>query len=877
MQCLKSNNLFLNSFLSPPKNIYTAQFLLLDLQLSFKNENYMHKKRKLFLAAALLFVTTTYSQNNFWKDVPAQNIENVFAKRKVQPLQYRAIELNITAFDQFAKATPAEGAAMQPQQNNIISIPMPDGSMSRFTVVQSAIMEPALAAKFPSIKTYSGKGIDDKTAVIKIDRTRYGFHAMILSPVTGSVFIDPVDNSSVTTYLSYYKKDVKPTAFFEEPIQMVPGSSNVTGAILLGAESCIGTELRTYRLAVSCTGEYAQSLGATTKEEALSFIVTSINRVDGVYETELAIRMVLVADEDKIVFIDPATDRFKGNYNGGLLLSENQKVVTDSIGAANYDIGHVFSTGGGGVAYYAVVCNNNFKAGGVTGLDYPAGDPYDIDYVAHEMGHQFSGSHTFNTLSGACGGNGSQGFNAEPGSGSTIMAYAGICGSNDLQPHSDPQFHAVNRDEMLSYTNFGFGNTCAAITPTGNQPPVADAGRDYIIPLSTPFTVTGNGSDPDGDAVSFDWEQIDIRGPFGNWNTPAGNAPLFRSFVPSLSPLRNFPQITDVLYNYTSVGEILPSYERFINLRLTVRDNRVGGGGVCNDDMRLRAYGGSGPFAVTYPANNPVWGRGAAYTVTWDVANTNTEPINCHRVNILLSTDGGFSFPFILLAGTPNDGSQEIAIPVDAGLTSSARIKIESVGNVFYSINNGDFIIDDILPLQWLSVTAEKKGSNAALLKWNTSGENGNNYFEVERSSNATFFNKIAIVAASASFTAVHQYSYNDNLIAGTNYYRIKQVDKDGRFSYSKTVQLTVDANGVQWTIQPNPAKTRTNIAFTDISKVKTIVINNAQGKAVYKNSNPGGSSKNSIEIQLGNFAKGMYFITIVSETGTRTEKLIVN
>ncbi|HRI20816.1 MAG TPA: M12 family metallo-peptidase [Panacibacter sp.] len=837
----------------------------------------MHK-RNLFLAAAILFATATYSQDNFWKDIPRQNMEDLLSKRKIQPSKYRTVELDINAFEQFAKALPAEGSAAVAQQNNIISIPMPDGSFSRFSMVQSPIMEPPLAAKFPSLKTYSGKGIDDKTAVIKIDRTKYGFHAMILSPVTGSVFIDPVDNSSVTTYLSYYKKDVTPSAFFEAEVRMVPGSINQPDAPLLSGESCIGTELRTYRLAVACTGEYAQSLGAVTKEETLSFIVTSVNRVDGVYETELAIRMVLVANEDKVVFTNPATDPFNGNYNGGLLLSENQKVVTDSIGTANYDIGHVFSTGGGGVAYYAVVCNSNYKARGVTGLDYPAGDPYDIDYVAHEMGHQFSGSHTFNTLSGACNGNGSQGYNAEPGSGSTIMAYAGICGSNDLQPHSDAQFHAVNRDEMLGYTNFGYGNTCAVVTASGNQPPLANAGKDYIIPLSTPFTVTGTGSDPDGDAVSFDWEEIDVNGPFGNWNTPSGTAPQFRSFIPSVSPVRNFPQITDVVNNLTSVGEILPSYDRFINLRLTVRDNRYGGGGVCNDDMRIRAFGEAGPFVVTAPAGQATtWNTGGTYMVTWDVANTSKAPINCYKVNILLSADGGLSFPYTLITNTANDGSQEITVPDNVEITTSARVKVEAANSIFYNVSNSNFIIGSILPLQWLSVTAEKTGTGSALIKWSTSGESGNDYFEVERSIAGTSFNKIGTVAAGTGFAAVHQYSFNDKFIAGTNYYRIKQVDKDGRSGYSKIIQLTADANGVQWTVQPNPAKTSTTIRFTDISKVKTVLINNAQGKTIYKNNKVGNAVNNSIEIQLGSFTKGMYFITVITESGTKTEKLIVN
>ncbi|MEP7319499.1 MAG: reprolysin-like metallopeptidase, partial [Panacibacter sp.] len=449
----------------------------------------MLNKPKLLLIFSVLFATTAFSQNNFWKDVSKQSLQGPMANRKIQPLQYRTLELNIAAFDAFAKTLPAENGASQ-QQNIVLSIPMPDGSFSKFSIVSSPVMEAALAAKFPSIKTYSGKGIDDKTATIKIDRTIYGFHAMILSPVSGSVFIDPVDNSSVSNYISYFKKDVTPTYFFEEGEVINENIINQPDGVLLPeASACIGSELRTYRLVVSCTGEYSKALGATTKEEALSFIVTSVNRVDGVYETELAVRMVLVADEDKVVFINPATDPFTANNNGGALLNENQKVVTDSIGGANYDVGHIFSTGGGGVAQLGVICIGSSKAKGVTGLPYPAGDPYDIDYVAHEMGHEFGANHPFNSKQGSCKFNGVKGVNVEPGSGSTIMAYAGICYDDDLQSHSDAQFHSVSRDEILNYLINGSGKTCPVITATGNQSPVADAGPDYVIPISTPFTV----------------------------------------------------------------------------------------------------------------------------------------------------------------------------------------------------------------------------------------------------------------------------------------------------------------------------------------------------------------------------------------------------
>ncbi|WP_449399552.1 reprolysin-like metallopeptidase [Chryseobacterium wanjuense] len=454
--------------------------------------------------------------------------------------------------------------------------------------------------------------------------------------------------------------------------------------------------MRIFRFAVACTGEYAQAatgLSSPTVAQTLSAIVTSVNRVNGVYEQELAVRLVLVANESSIVFTNPATDPFTGNNDGNILIDESQAQIDAIIGSANYDVGHTFSTGGGGLAGLGVICDNTGKALGVTGSPNPVGDPYDIDYVSHEVGHQFGGPHTFNGTTGSCGGGNRDASHAvEPGSGITIMAYAGICGStNDLAPNSIPIFHT---NSFQSITETIQTTTCQVTNPVSNTAPVVNAGNDYTIPKSTPFKLTGSATDAQGNALTYCWEQNDIESA-GNWNAPTGNAPLFRSFVPDTVPYRYFPKITDVINNTVTKGEILPSYARAMEFRLTVRDNNAGCGGVANDDAKITVDGNSGPFTVTAPGTAVNWAGNSSQTITWNVANTTAAPVSCANVSILLSTDGGLTYPTTILASTPNDGSQVVTIPNVN--TNQARIMVAGVGNVFFNINPVNFTITQVL------------------------------------------------------------------------------------------------------------------------------------------------------------------------------------
>ena len=591
---------------------------------------------------------------------------------------------------------------------------MPNGNIEKFRVVESPIMEPGLAAQFPNIKTYSVKGIDDAYANGKIDWTpEFGFHGMVRS-VHGDFFIDQYCLENTKDYISYYTSD-----FIKDPSQKIPEASLITdndekksfsepGAKInaMPPATCVGIQLRRYRLAVACTGEYAvAATGSTTPTVAqtLAKIVTSVNRVNGVYETEVAVRLILVATQTNVIFTVAATDPFAGNNNAGTLINESQSVITANIGSPNYDVGHTFSTGGGGLAGLGVVCNNSQKARGITGSPSPVGDPYDIDYVAHEIGHQFAGNHTFNSTVSSCGGGNRNGSTAvEPGSGITIMAYAGICGSQDLAPNSIAYFHAISYDEIVNFTNLNGGNSCPVTTTTGNNPPVVTGSGNYVVPKSTPFVLTGSATDIDGDALTYSWEETSL-GTAGNWNS--GNKNFFMSYTPTPSPSRLFPKQSVVLSgNYTGTkGEYVPATAQTIQFRLTARDNKMGGGGVCYSINTITVSGTAGPLSVSYPdASGIVWGSSTPQTITWAVNGTNAAPVSCDSVKILISYNGGITYS-TLLGSTPNDGTELITAPTVTASILTCRIKVESKGNIFYDVSNNNFEISISVGLNSLS------------------------------------------------------------------------------------------------------------------------------------------------------------------------------
>lgn len=547
-------------------------------------------KKLLSLALLLSGTSAIQAQSPTWSAID-ENIINVSGKREIVPDKYKTYRLDIPALKSILSQAPSDQSTLIKSSPAIVSLPLPNGSIQRFHVVESPVMAPALQASFPDIRTYSVHGIDDPYASGKLDLTLYGFHGMIRSPY-GDVYIDPYCRNNVNDYISYYTADFRKPEMFRLPeAGLIKDEEDEQGSakrVAAPMAVCAGSNLRTYRLAVGCTGEYAiAATGSSSPTVVQTFnkVVTTVNRVDGVYESEVAVRLVLVPTTTLVLYTTPGTGYTTAENNSSFsLISKSQSLITSQIGSANFDIGHTFSTGGGGLANLGCVCNNSNKARGITGSPNPVGDPYDIDYVAHEMGHQFGGNHTFNANSGAgsCSGNRNASTSVEPGSGVTIMGYAGICGStNDLAAHSIAYFHAVSYDEITNFIN-GSGNSCASTTTTGNNPPVVTAPANLTTTPNTPFTLTGSATDPDGDALTYQWEEIDPgTGNGGNWNS--GSKPFFRSYAPGTSPSRSFPSAAVIASGNLqgTRGEYLPTTAQVLKFRLTVRDNKMNGGGVC--------------------------------------------------------------------------------------------------------------------------------------------------------------------------------------------------------------------------------------------------------------------------------------------------------
>ena len=639
--------------------------------------------------------------------------------RAVRPFRFDA-----RLFAAAMRAVPSEAANEVGTPSALLELPHPDGGLERFRVIESPVMAPELAAKFPEIRTYRGQGVDDPSASVRFEVSPRGFSAMVLS-AAGAWYVDPWTRGVVDVVGSYHRRDALrgDGSPFECQNPGAPGDADGPGAHEATTDlgptpfplASVGPTLRTYRLALATTGEYSVAVcgsKATTACVAAELVV-AVNRVTGIYEREVAVRMTLVANNDLVIYLEGATDPYTNN-SGSAMLGQNQDTIDARIGNANYDFGHVFSTGGGGLAYLGVICDSSMKAGGVTGSGNPTGDAFWVDYVAHEMGHQFGGNHTFNGSLGSCGGGNRAGSAAyEPGSGSTIMAYAGICGSQDLQPHSDPYFHAKSFDEITNYVS-GDGASCAASTATSNSAPAVEAGASYTIPSRTPFALTGSATDPEGDALTYGWEQFDLgtvepAPPL----VDAGNRPIFRSFNPTVSPARVFPKLSDILSGTTTYGETMPTTSRTMHFRLTVRDNRGGGGGVDSDSTTVATISTAGPFAITAPASAVIWAGGSTQTVTWNVAGTTAAPISCANVEISLSVDGGQTFPATLLASTPNDGSEAVTIPDTPTTGATARVRVACVGNVFFAISRPSFTIGTPPPPPTVSTIVPASGPTA--------------------------------------------------------------------------------------------------------------------------------------------------------------------
>ncbi|MCK7589584.1 GEVED domain-containing protein [Subsaxibacter sp. CAU 1640] len=711
--------------------------------------------------------------------------------------------------------------------------------MERFRIIEASVMDAELQARYPEIRSYAGQGVDDPTAVIRFSISPLGFQSMRLSANQPASFIEPI-TQDLTSYSVYKRADIR-TAYndFECKVTDVM-NKNINGVAMRNADDGV---LRRYRLAMSVTGEYTQYFGGT-KALALSAINATMTRVNGVFENDFNVTMVLISNTDAVIYTSASSDPYSSNDSQWN--SQLQSTLNSVIGNSNYDIGHLMGATGnnGNAGCIGCVCVTNQKGSGYTTSTVPTGDNFDIDFVAHEMGHQFGANHTWTF-------NGNEGTDVqmEPGSGSTIMGYAGITGATyDVQAHSDPYFHAISIEQVTDYVKT---TSCQTNISTGNAAPTANAGSNYTIPKGTPFVLTGSGSDANSsDVLTYCWEQIDENNAVTKLpSTTATAGVAFRSYSPSTDTKRYFPNLATIKAGATSwKWEAVPNVARTLNFRLTVRDNKAGGASNKSDDTVITVNGTAGPFVVNSPNTNVTWNAGTTQTVTWSVAGTTGNGVNAANVDILLSTDGGNTYPITILANTPNDGSQAITVPNNPG--SQNRIMVKGSNHIFFDISNTNFTIGGAVSCTATvptGLSASNIGSSTATLNWNS--VTGATYDLQYRIVGTSTWTTVAVTGTSTNLTG---------LTASTQYEaQVRSKCSGGSNSaYSSSVNFTTTAVQLNYCTS---ASTNTNDEY--IGRVQLNTINNPSGAQFY-------SDFTSISTNL---SKGTQYTITLTPTWTGT------
>ena len=647
----------------------------------------MFKIKLLILAVVVFCGAQAGASEQIWQEVSATNARGVTAYQRHYQLDSPALRATLQ------NVTLAGG----PGSVRFISLPMPDGSLAVFEIHESPIMQEGLAQRYPGIKTYKVRGIDDPIATGRIDITPRGFHAM-LHTSQGRLFIDPHSGSQQPDrYLARTRNAASSSGRSCSVIEPRLSADLPPGPAARSAARIPGSLLQ-YRLAVSATEEYVNAIPGRTIADAQSEIITAINRVNVIYERDLGIRLMLV--DDNQLLIENGNNVDFSNDDNTRLISENQVWIDSVITSSKYDVGHVFSSGSGGLAELGSVCADGSKARGVSGIFDPTGDPFYIDFVAHEIGHQFNADHSFNGSSVSClsGRNPATAF--EPGSGSTIMAYAGICGVEDLQLNSDATFHAGSIDQVNNFTA-GAGSCSSLIpavnlnVPAGNlnEPQINDI-ADRTIPANTPFVLDGSASDADGDTLLYQWDQMDVGCPTdaSSFGTDTGFNGLFRSYQPRTESERHFPALGTQLQGLYDDAEVLPCNNRDINLRFTARD---GFSGQDTDDVKITVRDTGAAFEITNLNDGQEITSPESFTVNWRVAGTTAAPISCASVDIDLLTFNAALTTYSVhpLQTALNDGSADVSIVPATSSHPRALIRVACSNNVFYDISNAPFRI----------------------------------------------------------------------------------------------------------------------------------------------------------------------------------------
>ncbi|PZD79360.1 reprolysin-like metallopeptidase [Mesonia sp. K7] len=688
-----------------------------------------------FIHKLLFFIflspTFVFAQVNLWSEIDKLPLaQEGFLNDYTTLDDYQNFQLNFDAIKHQLSTAPNRDEDIE--SSVFVTFPIGFNEYKNFRIYEVSTLSKELSEKFPEIKSYIGVS-DNSLNKIRITLTYQGLFGFI-STENGRFLINPFNNSK-NTYQAFFRKDTQRIDGFLEcsfEIEEIDGSfENVALA------DVNDSTLRSYRLAVAVTGEFSQyyinvtgnqgSSETVKKQAVMGAITTIIDRVNEIYERDVAVTFNLIANNDQLIYLNGSTDPFNNN-NTGQLINQSQQTITNVIGTANYDVGHTFCTGPGGLAQLQSVCNNSGKARGVTGLPTPIGDPFAIDYVCHELGHQMGATHTFNSTSNGCVQQRTDQTAVEPGSGSTIMGYGGLCAGQNVQSLSDALFNAVSIDQMYTNARFQTASTCGQTSTIVNTPPVITPLSNYVIPKETAFEIEVTAVDVDGDQLYYTWDQIDNEITLVPPSEFSSDGALFRSRVPVKNNTRIFPRIQDVLNgNLTPQWEVIPSVARQINFAVTVRDYNALGGQSDRDDILINVVN-QGPFEVTsqnttgisYDQNNTV-------PVTWNVAGTDANGINATTVDIYLSYDGGLNFNTLLVSNVPNDGLQNVQIPIGTQ-SNSARIKIKASDNIFFAVNSQNFVITNTIGTETINNNLFSLYPNPNNGSFNLSFENAGSY-----------------------------------------------------------------------------------------------------------------------------------------------------
>jgi hypothetical protein len=667
-------------------------------------------KKSLLTIIFCSIVMTGFTQSFYWekiKNTPSEktSILNNFDKNK-----YQLFSLNLDNFKVLLADVPSrKNIGTNPMV--VINFPDKKGNMEQFQVTETSTLAPEIAIKYPNIKTYIGFSLDNPGGRIRFSVTPQGLKTMSTYPNKPALFTVPLNKGDESLYITY---DRSMRIDSKKDFECLTENENVPIKEIISLNRDANDQiLRTLRIAISTTGEYTNfwddgdDTNGDAQEDALAALVSTLNRTNEVFEVDMAITFQLVTGTE-IIYPTASTDPYTGSFN-----SQLQSTLTSEVGESNYDIGHLFNYGGnnGNAGCIGCVCVDGQKGSGFSSHSFTDNDGgpnmddfFDIDYVPHEIGHQMGGNHTFSQS------NEGTGVNYEPGSGTTIMGYAGITGSNDVQDHSDPYFHYGTINQVLNNLDT---RTCWTSSEITNNPPVADAGDDYTIPQGTAFKLVGSATDSDEeDVLTYTWEQVDSgTTTSSNFGPTKTSGAVWRSRPPSSNPTRYMPVRSRVLSGELTEAnpqetedntswETVSTVARSLNFALTVRDrsetNGVGQFPQSDFDfMTVTVDGSSGPFAVTSQTTNETWNVGESQTVTWDVAGTDTGSVNTPSVNIYLSTDGGLTFPFLAASNVANDGSHTFSVPPADGDSDQLRVMVEGNDNIFYAINSTNFSLQE--------------------------------------------------------------------------------------------------------------------------------------------------------------------------------------